>query len=61
VIPSLLLLFLISTRANIFPGNHVAVLLKSETENQLAVAVRSNDINISKSFAEELGNIPISI
>lgn len=38
-------------------GFHVAVLIKVENENQLAVAVRSNNVELSKSFAEEIDAI----
>jgi len=41
-------------------GNHVAVLLKAEGQNQLAAAVRSNNLQLSKAFANEVGKISFS-
>lgn len=35
-------------------GFHVGVLIKAENENQLAVAIRSDNAELSKSFAEEV-------
>jgi hypothetical protein len=41
-------------------GNHVAVLLKVEGEQQLAVAIRSNNASLSKALAQELEAVAFS-